>query len=98
MKSNLVKNILDGVLCTCLVFAVFFFVRFYFTTKQLRAEQPLHQAELAKYQQSHQVLNSLLAETAEYSRTHPDPALTRILDSLKAPPPAAGGAQKPPGR
>lgn len=99
MKNSLLRNVLDWVLATSVLLTVIFFVQFYFRTKESRSLSFTMQSEMQKYQNNHAVLNLLVGETVEYSKTHPDANLSRILESLKpvaATAPAA--ATKPAGK
>jgi hypothetical protein len=76
MKSNLLKNVLDGVLFTSLVLSIIFFVKYFNQTRQSRTLT----GELARYQESRVNLNRLLNETWEYSKRNPD--MARLLESV----------------
>ncbi len=96
MKSNLLKNVLDWVLATGVLLSIIFFVQFYFRTKELRELNLTVQTQMAQLQNTRQILNLLVGETAEYSKAHPDANLTRILEGVKpAPVPTAS---KPAGK
>ena len=96
MKSNLLKNVLDWVLATSVLLTVVFFVQFFFRTKELRTMNGTLQVEMQKYQNNHTILNALITDTIEYSRTHPDANLSRILESVKPVPPPGGAASAKP--
>lgn len=101
MKNNLLRNVLDWALATSVLLTVIFFVQFYFRTKEYRTLSGTLQVEMQKYQNNHAVLNVLVTETIEYSKTHSDANLTKILDTLKpaaAPAPAPAAAAKPAGK
>lgn len=89
MKSNLMKNVLDWVLATGVLLSMIFAAQFYFRTKEQRSLSLIVQQQANQYQQTQQIVNMLMNETYEYSKTHPDVNLTRILDSVKAAPAAA---------
>jgi uncharacterized membrane protein len=94
MKNNLLKNVLDWVLLTSVLLTVYFFVQFFFRTKELRTLNTTLQLEMQKYQNNHGILNLLINDTVEYSKTHPDANLARILESVK-PAPGPATAAKP---
>ena len=99
MKNSLLRNVLDWVLATSVLLTVIFFVQFYFRTKESRSLNITMQTEMQKYQNNHAVLNLLVNETVEYSKTHPDANLSRIMDTLKpAAAPAPAAATKPAGK
>ncbi|HLP75408.1 MAG TPA: hypothetical protein VK327_00700 [Candidatus Paceibacterota bacterium] len=90
MKSNLLKNVLDWVLATGVLLSIIFFVQFYFRTKELRALNITVQTQMAKFQNTRQILQYLVTETEAYNKAHPDANLARILEGVKpAPAPAA---------
>ena len=97
MKNSLLRNVLDWVLATSVLLTVIFAVQFYFRTTEYRTLTGTLQAEVQKYQNNHALLNLLVSETVEYSKTHPDPNLTRSLESLK-PATASAAATKPAGK
>jgi hypothetical protein len=81
MKSNLLKSVLEWVIATGALLSIIFFVQFYFRTKELRTTQ----LQVARVQQSGQLLRMLVAETMEYSKANPDANLSRIMESVRAP-------------
>jgi hypothetical protein len=89
MKNSPFNTLLTGVLAASLVLSIYFSWLYFVRTKEII----LIQAQLARYQQSHQVLNLLVNDTAEYSRR--DPAgFAPIFETLglKVNRPAAAGA------
>ena len=93
MKSSLFNTLLNGVLATSLVLSIWYSYLYYSRSKQLIQEQ----AEIQRYQQTHQWLNLLINDTAEYSRRDPA-SFTPIFDSIglkinRTPAPANGAAR-----
>jgi hypothetical protein len=76
MKNTLLTTILTGVLAAGLLFSMYFSVKFFFQTKDLR----LCQMEISRYQNVHQRLNALLNDVAEYSKR--DPGVLPILETV----------------
>jgi hypothetical protein len=76
MKNNLFTTVLSWLLATSVILSVVFCLQFIFRTRELRRLQN----EMARYQNTHQVLNILLNDLAQYSRR--DPGITPILQSL----------------
>ena len=76
MKNNLFTTVLSWLLATSVILSVVFCLQFVFRTRELRTLQ----GEMARYQNTHQVLNILLNDVATYSRR--DPGITPILQSL----------------
>ncbi len=76
MKNSLFVTVLSWLLATSLILSIVFCLQFTFRTRDLR----LFQAQIATYQQTHQVLNILLQDLAAYSRQ--DPGINPILQSL----------------
>jgi len=67
MKNSLFNTILTGVLATSLVLSIYFCWLYFVRSKDII----LIQSQLARYQQTHQMLNLLVNDTAEYSRRDP---------------------------
>ncbi|HET7625659.1 MAG TPA: hypothetical protein VFM25_10390 [Verrucomicrobiae bacterium] len=96
MNNTLTKNILDWILATSMVLAVVFFVQYFFRSRELRSTQSAMQANAAKYQNNHNAINLLLAETAKYAETHPD--INPVLKSFTAGATQHNSSQKPAGK
>ncbi len=80
MKSNLLRSVLEWALITSLLLSVYFFVNYYFKSKQQR----LYQGEVRVYQTRHQRLQVLVNEAAAYSQR--DPSILPILEIVGAKP------------
>jgi len=94
MKNNLFTTVLSWLLATSVVLSIVFCLQFVFRTRELRRIQ----GEIARYQNTHQVLNVLINDVANYSRH--DAGIIPILQSLGIRvttnnPPAAAAAAKP---
>jgi hypothetical protein len=76
MKNSLFTTVLSWLLATSVILSVVFCIQFGFRTRDLR----LFQAQIGRYQTTHQILNVLLNDLAAYSRQ--DPGITPILQSL----------------
>ena len=76
MKSNLLTTLLSWALAVIVVLDAWFCIRFVLQTRELRNSQ----FQIARYQQTHAVLNRLISEVAEYSRR--DPNVLPILESI----------------
>ena len=90
MKNSPFHTLLTGVLAASLVLSIYFCWLYFVRSKEII----LIQAQLARYQQSHQVLNLLVNDTAEYSRRDPAgfaPIFESIGVKVNRPATAAGG-------
>lgn len=96
MNNTLTKNILDWILATSMVLAVVFFIQYFFRSREFRSVQSAMQTNAAKYQNNHNIINLLLAETAKYAETHPD--INPVLKSFTAGANQQNAAQKPAGK
>jgi hypothetical protein len=76
MKNNSTTTILTWVLAAGLLLSMFFSVKFFFQTKEFRTCQ----AQISRYQSTHNVLNVLLNDLVEYSRR--DRGIDPILESI----------------
>ena len=79
MKNNLVPTLLNWVLATSVILALWSCTQFFFRTRELRGQAALLQAEMAKYQNNRNFLGLLLNDAAEYSKRNPD--IERVLES-----------------
>jgi hypothetical protein len=84
MKNNLLTTVLTWVLATSLILSMYFCVKFYFRTKQLRAQSMLSQQEMERIQNNQKLINSVVNDVAEYGKTHPaiDPILESYLETM----------------
>ena len=80
MKNNLVPTLLNWVLATSVILAIWSCTQFFFRTRDLRGQAALLQAEMGKFQQNRNFLNLLLNDTVEYSRRNPD--MEKVLESV----------------
>lgn len=76
MKNTLFTTVLTWLLATSVILSIVFCLQFVFRTRELRTLQ----GEMARYQNTHAMLNVLLNDLAAYSRR--DPAINPILESL----------------
>ena len=76
MRSNLFTTVVSWLLATSVILSVVFCLQFVFRTRELRRIQ----GEMARYQNTHQVLNVLINDVANYSRH--DAGIIPILQSL----------------
>ena len=76
MKCNLITTLLTWVLAASLILSVFFSIKFFFQTKELRT----YQVETTRYQNTHSVLNALLGDLVQYSKR--DRGVEPILESV----------------
>ena len=79
MKNNLVTTLLNWVLATSVILALWSCTQFFFRTRDLRGQAAMLQAEMGKYQNNGTFLRQLLSDAAEYSRHNPD--MERVLES-----------------
>ena len=80
MKNNLLRTVLEWALITSLLLSVYFFVNYYFKSKQQR----VFAGEVQRYQNNHALLQILANEAAVYSRH--DPSILPILEIVGARP------------
>ena len=98
MRSNVFKTVLEWALITSLILSVYFFITFYFKSKQLR----MFNSDMIRFQQNNTYANLLVADLVEYGKSHQD--MLRLLESMgvgrQTPPPAGAPATptKPPGK
>ena len=85
MKNNPVRTVAEWVLLASVVASVISFVMFSNRSRMLRGMSATSQAEWAKFQNSRSIINNLVIEAVEYSKTHPD--IDPVLESIgvKAP-------------
>jgi hypothetical protein len=76
MKSNSLSVIFGWLLATSLVLSMVFCLQFFFRSREMRRDQ----AEMQRYQGTHQVLNVLLGDLVEYSKR--DANMLPILESV----------------
>ena len=87
MKCNMLRTFLEWALITSLLMSVGFFGWYYASSRKARSLQGQIQNAGYRFQNNHTYIGLLLAQSQEYAKTHPD--MQRLLDSLKAPLPAA---------
>ena len=76
MKNNFLTTFLTWVMAAGLLLSMFFSVKFFFQTKELRTCQ----MEISRYQSTHNGLNVLLNDLVDYSRR--DRGIEPILESV----------------
>ena len=80
MKNNLVTTLLNWVLATSVLLALWSCTQFFFKTRDLRGQAAMLQAEMGKFQSNRNFLNMLLNDSFEYSKHNPD--MERLLESV----------------
>ena len=95
MKSNGTTTYLNWALAVVVLATAVFAARYYFASREVRQNQGLIEkaARLQNAQNDSVKLNNLLADTLEYSKTHP--AIDPLLEKLGVKPTKSSGTASP---
>jgi hypothetical protein len=87
MKCNPLRMVLEWALIMSLLLSLYFFIRFFDDSREIRKLTPQFQQSMAVMQNNRVMMSNLIITCDEYARNNPD--FKRVLESLRTQPPSA---------